>query len=360
MARELSIYEGTLDGRNGLTCLGRITNVDADARRCRVKTIGLKGATDDLDLYNVQWVSLTAHDQGDECTFIPRAGQYGVVLFINSEPYITGFFSTLPAEPGVVNSNKVKLKPGDWIVKTIGENRIIVRGGGSIEVESSKMCHTYWLPARNLISSVCKEYELECDGGFFFWTRDKKTDATKLEFFAYNSLKPTNACSVQMGTGVGGELLRVIAGSCDGKPDIQNSVFKLLVQPTGDTTLDVGNGKATLSIKGATGDTSLVTKGKLTITTTGDAALTSAGALKQVGKTASVEGTTSAQLKSNKVAIGNSGTELLDQIVTALKAIGMLTPPTAVGPTAPFQSAPQWSQVQAAIGKIESIKGSIS
>ena len=64
-------------------------------------------------------------------------------------------------------------------------------------------------------------------------------------------------------------------------------------------------------------------------------------------------------LKSPKIAIGTDGTELLDQLVQLIDAIGTQTIITPVGPASPVSASPQWAQVTAIQQKINGIKGSL-
>src|SRR5208282_3831687 len=86
--RDKSPYTGQMDYLNGKTCFGYVVEVDNALRRARVKTIGKVGMTDDLDLQNVQWISLSLHPSGDDTSALHRIGSYCVVMFINAEPYL--------------------------------------------------------------------------------------------------------------------------------------------------------------------------------------------------------------------------------------------------------------------------------
>lgn len=269
---ERSPWEGTQDGLNGFTALGRVTSVVKETRRCRVKTLGKKGITDDLDLQNVQWLNLASHGEGDEDTFIPRIGAYGVVIFINSEPYILGWFQPMNPTGTTDRPDKEPLLPGDRIIKTIAGNKVILRSGGSVEIESTGICRTYWLPSRNLITSVCQEYELEADGGYMYWHKEKGTSNTVLQFHVYNNLQPTKAVDLQIGSTASGALLDLQMGDAGGAPN-----FHLSVQPNGDTHIDVGPGKYVADIQASSGNLTETIAGNVTQTVAGNAAITVAG-----------------------------------------------------------------------------------
>lgn len=71
------------------------------------------------------------------------------------------------------------------------------------------------------------------------------------------------------------------------------------------------------------------------------------------------EATSTAKIKSPKIAFGTDGVELLDQTIKALENLGKVKPISPVGPCAPLQATPEWSEVAAVISKITSIKGSL-
>lgn len=369
--KEYSPWEGTQDNLNGYVALGRITFVDPKTRRARVKTIGLKGKTDDLDLYNVQWISMANGTDGSDDTYIPIAGQYGVIIFINSEPYILGYFQPMPESSASAEDppGKEPLLPGDKIIGTRGGNKIILRSGGSVEIQSTEICRILLLPSRNLLTAICQEMEIEADGGSLYWLRDRTSNATTMTLYAYDNLSPTRAVSLEVGSAESGAVLDLQMGSLDPDTlDIATKLFQLSVQPTGDTALYVTD-KAQLSIA-ATGDTSLTINGKVTIAVTaesGDVSITTAGKIIhtptgnfEVNSGAVIQNTaaTSATYKAPQTAIGDGSTELLKEIADLATAIGQLTALSPLGPCAPLTGAPQWSQVQQHISKIKSITGS--
>jgi hypothetical protein len=72
----------------------------------------------------------------------------------------------------------------------------------------------------------------------------------------------------------------------------------------------------------------------------------------------SMSATTSAKVKSPKVAIGTDGIELLDQLSQLIDAIGKLIAISPVGPCNALMTSPEWSGVAAVQTKIKEITGS--
>lgn len=279
MTVEISPYEGQFDDLNGKACLGRVVEVNQNTRRCRVKTLGLKGWTDDLDLFDVQWSSSANHPDGDEDTFLPRIGQLAVVLFINSEPYIVGFFQPIQSESQEPRPEKEPLRPGDRIMKTVSGNKFILRSGGSVEIESTKLCRTFWLPTRNRINTVCQNWELEADGGRMFWTRQRgEPGNTIFRLFCFEDVTSSFGTELQLGKTEDDAILSLKAGSLnprDGSFTSRN--FAATVDRDGNTKIDIGPGKITIEYDAASGNITSTVEGNLTQTVNGNLVQTVAG-----------------------------------------------------------------------------------
>lgn len=313
MRSDRSPYEGVLDDKlAGQTCFGRVVSVDGKQRRCRVKTLGRPNITDDLDLTNVQWINLSSSADGDEETTLPRIGSYGVIIFINSEPYILGFYKPIPATGSEEPVENEPLLPGDKIIKTVAGNRVILRSGGSVEIESTKLCRVYFIPSRNLMTMICQEMELSTDGGYMNWTRDRQNGDTQLEILAFDNLQPTHAILTQMGKGDGGEAFHMKVGNYSAGT-LSKVNLEIKIQPTGNTEIVVGDKKFTVKIDASAG----------------------------------------------KIAIGISGKELLKQVVESFTQLGSVKPLSPLGPCAPLMATPDWTAVKAEFDKIKDITGDL-
>ena len=73
----------------------------------------------------------------------------------------------------------------------------------------------------------------------------------------------------------------------------------------------------------------------------------------------SMDASASVKIKSPKVAIGQPGNELLDQIFQLVEMLSKVTPISPVGPCTPLISTPQWSGVKSVQSKIKEITGSL-
>lgn len=266
---EKSPYTGSSDTKGGMTCFGRITSVDAAARTCRVKTYGMVGVTDALDLINVKFLHLAWHAEGDEDVYIPRVGSYGVILFINSEPYIVGYLNLSNLEGGGGRANQEPLIPGDKTTATIGGNRITLRSGGTIQIESTKGCYTYFIPSEDVIASVCKNWELETSGGYLKWNVDRDTSDTRMKFFAWDNLVATTGMLVDVGATEDGAMLDIAVGTLNEDLALAERKMQLQVDKDGTTYLEIGPGKMSMKID-PNGNIELMTQGNITSTVKGN------------------------------------------------------------------------------------------
>jgi hypothetical protein len=278
--KEKSIYEGSFNDKYAnKTCLGVITSVDADRRRCRVKTIGLKGITHDLDLPDVQFMLTSSHKDGDEETFLPRIGALAVVIFINSEPLVIGYYQQINTAGPKGPPEKEPLRSGDKVIKTVGGNKFIMRSGGSCEITSTAMCRTYWSPNSNTMTSTVQNFEVEASGGFMHWEQDEDDDSTQLLFRCYDfSGGANNTVEISVGTNKNvteDEVLSINLGPAAADNTIASKTFSLQVLADGTTTVVV-NSKCTLKID-PSGNVSLDTQGTMTATAVGAVSVTTQG-----------------------------------------------------------------------------------
>jgi len=267
--KEKSPYEGTLDKLNGRMCLGRVIFIDSTSRTCRVRTIGAAMfGTDDQDLQNVKCQHLLWDGAGSYAVAMPTVGTYVIIAFVNSEPVIVGVYPLSNTLGGGGRTNQQDLLPGDLAFVTATGSRVVIRSAGTVEIESTKGCRTYWFPTKETINTVCQNYELEPTGGYLHWTVDQDTGATVLDIKAFDNATVTNATRLQFGSADSGALLDLAIGPVDENLDITSPVMTLQVQPDGGTTINVGGGQVTISV---------TPDGKIDVNTSGDANITAGG-----------------------------------------------------------------------------------
>jgi hypothetical protein len=204
---------------NGRVVLAQIYEVNAEKRTASIKTFGSDPVVSNSDWTGVQWLDLYSCIDGDEISFIPRINSLCLVIFADNMPWIVGFVKPMSIdsddEPedlegegitenevaGAANANREKINPGDLILRTIGNARFVMRAGGEIELESTKVCKRLMLPSRNLFSDICRNYEFRTDGGTIDWI-DHPEDRQKTIFEQMwrDDLKSTNVIIDTRGT----------------------------------------------------------------------------------------------------------------------------------------------------------------
>jgi len=283
--KEKSAYEGYLD-RTGMICMGIVVSVDAEARKVRAKTIGTPGG-DDLDLHNVRILHANWHVEGDEDVVLPRINTYGIIAFLGTECFWLGSFPLDMSSGEGKRNNQEKLNPGDRIFKTVRGNKIILRTGGTIELVSTDICRTYWIPHRNLISSTCQNFEVETSGGNLKWHISPTDNTTNLHLSAWNSINPNTICTIDIGTipATNNEESALAAalgtssnvsikgyeaadlffdfkiGSIDTDLEIDKRGLRFSVKNDGSIYFDIGPGKFSMTVDAATGDVQWQTQG---------------------------------------------------------------------------------------------------
>lgn len=361
MAKEKSPYEGTIDFLGGKICLARVLSVNTEDRSMRVATLGSPGQrTDDLAPRYVKIAHTSWHVNGSYGVYVPQVGEYILMTFINSQPVaICSYPLNLSEGGGSPSNQKDQLVSGDYGWVTAIGSKAIIRSGGTIEIQASPRCFTYWLMKNNTLTSVCDNLETATSGGHLNWLVDQETQDTTLELKAYDSASsPENSAQLQIGTTDSDAFIDLAVGPVD--PDtleISTPTLTLQIQGDGTTDINIGSGKFTLSVT-PEGDVSVVnnqtttdTKADVTATIGGNFTATISGDAKTVASGSAV-------LQGKSLAIGDGSTELLQTLSDLIDALGNLQIPTVVGPSGPVNSAPLWSQVTQLQNKIKGIAGS--
>lgn len=328
-------------------CFGRITQVYPEERMVEVKTFGGTGVVDDNHIPKCQWINMDGNPDGDESTSLPRTNSYGLVFFIDGTPFIFGFFSPLTGTGSAqLGEAKEEVNEGDKVLKTIGGNRIVMRAHGEIEIQATGTCRTIYFPDKNIINTLCRNYEFRTDGGTVDWVNlgNRKT-LYRREL--RDSLSRTNVIIEERGSVDGTIISRTTLGTGD-TGGVSNPVYtktlrntgavelfirqagaqsghKLNIEPSGATTLDVagkskvsieadgttkldvGPGKATLIIS-PDGKISIDSKADVSVKATGKVGIDAGGDLtaKTAGK-ANIEASGKATIKADGIDLDGGG-----------------------------------------------------
>lgn len=283
--KDQSPYEGMLDHLGGKTSLGQIISIDSNSRTARVKTLGnANHGTDDQDLPNVKIIHHSWHPDGSYAVSMPLVGSYYIVGYINSEPVLLGAYPLSNTTGGGGRTNQQKLLPGDHAFVTAQGSSVIIRSGGTVELQSTLGCRTWWLPTNETITTVCQNEEVDTAGGFTHWTVDPTTKKTLLETRSYTDTDRGTAAILQTGTTSSGAVVDLAVGAADETGLIASPALVLQIQADGTTSINVAQGKVTITITpdgkldiSTSADATFTIGGKATVNATGDAEVVAGG-----------------------------------------------------------------------------------
>lgn len=352
--------------------LGRITRVFPEERLCEVKTFMGTGSTDDNHIPKCQWLALDSHPDGDESSVIPRVGSFGLVFYINTEPFIFGMFAPLTGEGSAqVGETKEELNEGDRVFTTRGGNKIILRAHGEIQIESTGTCRTIYFPDQNLINTLCRNYEFRTDGGVIDWKKSPEGNSTFFFQEFRDNINRSNIILEERGSFSNDENLILRSRIGPGIPgDIGDDVWQRSIFNTGQEDKSVGGGAYSKTIN-PDGSINLNIAGKTNVSITSDGATTldvgPGNCVLTVNPDGSVDLKSNAtvtvdgsggqlKLEQNKVALGASGTEVVAEIIEILNAILQMTVPTPLGPSGPPLNSPAFAAI---LQKLTAIAGNL-
>jgi hypothetical protein len=65
------------------------------------------------------------------------------------------------------------LNPGDIMIRTRDQNFLVLRRGGVVQIGSTPMCQTAYIPVLNFIRQFAENYEMSTPGGMIYWNVDR-------------------------------------------------------------------------------------------------------------------------------------------------------------------------------------------
>lgn len=381
---EKSIYEKDHPSRraqNNAICFGRIHKVDPERRMCTVKTFfATDPAINDLYIQKCQWLNMDCNPAGDEATSVPRTGSIGMVVFVQGEPFIFGYFRGLDKNgKALTGKEKAKLTEGDKIISTQAGNYVLVKANGSIEIKSKETLKTLYFPTNSLLQHLVRNYELKADGGIIDW-KSAKDGSTKYSATFRKDLLNSFMVLEERGSVDGNIMYRTLVGPGIGGGSV--AVYRHEVDLTGETRLAIGPpGVEAFKAKiDATGLCEVDTIGDITVRSSLGhiqihAQAQDVAVLADVGDV-DVEATVGdvkingslAKLKLGKgqVGLGTDTVELLDLFAQTLSEIGNFLlasgqeTHTFLGyPTTPPNNLPDYVKIQTKITEIQAKLASI-
>jgi len=179
------------------------------------------------------WVHGTAALQGAGIYFVPEEGARVIVMTsVGGQPFIIGFLGSVDQDEAGYRNKKEALTKGSICLKAGSENKIILRKGGVILVQSTPACLRRYIPLRDQIRDLCQNYFLTTEGGGIEWVKDPGsglyTNWRHIFFDHPKNLPPTPASGEQEATNVNSVIIDV---GQDKDVDKQGrSIYNLKVQ----------------------------------------------------------------------------------------------------------------------------------
>lgn len=102
---------------------------------------------------------------------VPSAGKFAA-------PFVLGFQSTHDEEKDNFRGGRQALNPGDIMLRTRDENFLILRRGGVLQLGSTPICQSMYLPIGNWLKHFCENFGLYTFGGSAEWKNTRTEETT--------------------------------------------------------------------------------------------------------------------------------------------------------------------------------------
>lgn len=120
---------------------------------------------------NVELGALYQHPSGPEGNYVePEVGALVLVMKPSdgSRAVCICYVQQLHATRGA-KGDRPQIGPGDQVIESRDENFVAIRRGGLIEVRSTPLCQTFWLPLTNTLRDIYSNYEAKSLLGEVSW-----------------------------------------------------------------------------------------------------------------------------------------------------------------------------------------------
>jgi len=146
--------------------MARIMSVNSDTYTAHAKSLATNREWDDLGIAT----NYAHHLRGEGIHVLPEPGATCIVCTPGDGglPFILGFLED-PSDGPSYRGRKPRLNPGDISIGTRDDNKITVRRGGVIQIESTALAQTIFIPVVNTIRSYFENMENICVGGEEEW-----------------------------------------------------------------------------------------------------------------------------------------------------------------------------------------------
>ena len=316
--REETIHEGKYtDILNGVVCFCTVISVDTAGRRVKVRCIAPSGhPMSDKTIDGVQSIQSLATSAGDEVYSAPPVDSQGILIVVESTPFVLGYYNPEQTGRDLTNSNapalqnRQNLAIGDIVLYNAFQSRLIIRNFGLIEIQSTEQLKTIYTPDRDVLSVTCQNQKFLANGGFSAWETNDATQDTLITLVIQDNLAPTNIMRFDVGQNDSEVMFNARIGPPNEDIDVDEPVYQNIIKDNGDWVMTVTD-KAAINIT-PTGAWTSVFSGvfKESITGTYDSSSDGARTLK-TGKGLTVTAVADIDMVCKNINLQSSGTGTL-------------------------------------------------
>lgn len=196
-----------------------------DEREFLVPHYSCKIVTDrDQRIYdNIPWLSPYANPAtGAGLYVVPKIKTKVLLAFAKKgQPYIVGWLTPVEVDGRYTGKREI-MDPGSIAIRGDRGNKIVVRDGGIITIQSTNVCKRTYTPVFDQIRDFCRNYFLTTSGGQLSWQESR--DRQRLTSFRIEAFEKAQK---------GGKSVRTQYGSHtddDPEPDVpEGKIFSFIV-----------------------------------------------------------------------------------------------------------------------------------
>ncbi len=298
-----------------------------------------------------------------------------------AESFIIGYQAPYDESVDGFRDGRMALNPGDIMMATRDENYLILRRGGVIQIGSTPICQTMYVPINNIIRHFCEKFEINAFGGELLWETWRREESSNEDVFTtlYLNVKekaddPGHAARLSIGSHGDGNPLRLQLTMYPDGTEGAEFVADLQIDNEGNVTWDSRFNYTIVAAKNfsvATEEeditldsardfyaksaeaTNLESGGDMIVASGGKSELTAAQGMTLDGQTIKI----GAGAAAEKMVLGTQLQNCLKQICTAIKSL-ISAPGTAGGPlpNAAAVIAPAETSIQMIISQKTSVE----
>lgn len=173
--------EATKEGISpGYILEGTIISVNGQLHTVEVSLENVQGAVPD-----VQIASMYCHPAGGEGVYVmPEPGSSCYVCFPSdgTRPFVFAFIMP-PTDVEGDAGGREALQPGDTVLSTRDDNKVILRRGGVVEIGATSLSQRLYIPLTNFVRDFFANYEALSLLGNIKWTHDDiSSGSTKVHY----------------------------------------------------------------------------------------------------------------------------------------------------------------------------------